>query len=83
MPEDAPPAKLAATPATARRSSRTTAYREDRAEIAGRLERDEGLTLVPPYDDPLVMAGQGTVALELLARPARSTCSSSRSAVAG
>jgi threonine dehydratase len=36
------------------------------SEKACALARDEGLTLVHPYDDPLVMAGQGTVALEML-----------------
>jgi len=41
----------------------TTAHRMDRAlEIA----RDEGATLVPPYDDPLIIAGQGTVGLEIV-----------------
>ena len=32
----------------------------------GELAAERGLTLVPPYDDPLVMAGQGTAALELI-----------------
>ncbi len=42
----------------------TTAHRMDRAvEIA----RDEGLTLVPPYDDPTIIAGQGTAGLEIVA----------------
>jgi threonine dehydratase len=41
----------------------TTQHRMDRAlEIA----RDEGATLVPPYDDPLIIAGQGTVGLEIV-----------------
>lgn len=38
----------------------------DAAREARRLEREEGLTLVHPFDDPLVIAGQGTVALEML-----------------
>ena len=38
----------------------------DSAERAHELERKDGLVLVHPYDDPLVMAGQGTVALEML-----------------
>lgn len=42
----------------------TTAHRMDRAvEIA----REEGLTLVPPYDDPTIIAGQGTAGLEIVA----------------
>src|SRR5205823_8391893 len=38
---------------------------EDREAIARRLADERGLTLVPPYDHPLIMAGQGTAALEL------------------
>ena len=68
MPSDAPPTKLAATAGYGAEIVTYDRYREDRAEIAGRLERERGLTLVPPYDDPLIMAGQGTAALELLAQ---------------
>jgi threo-3-hydroxy-L-aspartate ammonia-lyase len=39
---------------------------EDRADIAARLERERNLAFVHPYDNPHVMAGQGTAALELL-----------------
>jgi threo-3-hydroxy-L-aspartate ammonia-lyase len=39
---------------------------EDREAIARRLADERGLTLVPPYDHPLIMAGQGTAGLELL-----------------
>jgi threonine dehydratase len=35
-------------------------------ERADQLARDEGLTMVPPFDDPAVIAGQGTIALEML-----------------
>jgi threonine dehydratase len=41
-------------------------FADDREEIGARLAAERGLALVKPYDDPLVMAGQGTVALELL-----------------
>jgi threonine dehydratase len=41
-------------------------YRDDRAELAATLAAERGLALVPPYDDVMVMAGQGTSALELL-----------------
>jgi threonine dehydratase len=68
MPSDAPPTKLAATAGYGAQIVTYDRYREDRAEIAGSLERERGLTLVPPYDDPLVMAGQGTATLELLAQ---------------
>ena len=56
---------------TAPRSCRTTAGRRAARRSAPRLAEERGLALVPPYDDPLVMAGQGTVALELLADVAR------------
>jgi threonine dehydratase len=38
---------------------------ESREEIAGRLCAEKGATLIPPFDDPLIMAGQGTVGLEI------------------
>jgi threonine dehydratase len=40
--------------------------REDRAAIAEKLVRERGATLVPPYDDPLIIAGQGTIGLEIV-----------------
>ena len=46
--------------------ARTTAGRRAARRSARALAEERGLALVPPYDDPLVMAGQGTVALELL-----------------
>ncbi|MBA2575708.1 MAG: pyridoxal-phosphate dependent enzyme, partial [Euzebyaceae bacterium] len=42
-------------------------YAEDREALGAAMAADRGLTLVPPYEDEFVMAGQGTVALELLA----------------
>ncbi|MGZ4291900.1 MAG: pyridoxal-phosphate dependent enzyme [Gaiellaceae bacterium] len=65
MPEDAPANKLAATRgygADVIGYDRYTGYRE---ELAGELARDRGAEIVRPYDDPLIMAGAGTVALEL------------------
>ena len=41
-------------------------YKEDRAAIAERVAADLGATMIPPYDHPLVMAGNGTTALELI-----------------
>lgn len=66
MPEDAPPTKLAATAGYGAEVVTYDRYREDRGEIADRLARDRGLTLIPPYDDLMIMAGQGTAALELI-----------------
>lgn len=43
---------------------------EDRAAIGSRVASERGLTLVPPYDDPMVMAGQGTLGLEVAAQAA-------------
>jgi threonine dehydratase len=66
MPADAPPVKLAATRAYGAEVVSYDRLGQDREEIGRRLAKDRGLTLVPPYDDPAVIAGQGTTALELL-----------------
>jgi len=66
MPEDAPAAKLDATRGYGAEVVPYDRWTESREEIGARLARERGLELVRPYDDPLVMAGQGTVALELL-----------------
>jgi threo-3-hydroxy-L-aspartate ammonia-lyase len=67
MPLDAPPAKLAATRGYGAEVVTYDRYTEDREALGRALAEDRGLTLVPPYDDARVMAGQGTAALELLA----------------
>jgi threo-3-hydroxy-L-aspartate ammonia-lyase len=66
MPKDAPPEKVEATREYGVEVVPYDRYREDREEIARGLAEERGLTLVPPYDDPMVMAGQGTAALEVL-----------------
>jgi threonine dehydratase len=66
MPEDAPAAKLEATRGYGAEIVMYDRFAEDRAKIGAQLAQERGLALVKPYDDPLVMAGQGTVALELL-----------------
>jgi threonine dehydratase len=66
MPQDAPPSKRAATEGYGAHVLEFDRYRDDRDQMAIDLARDRGLTLVHPYDEPLVMAGQGTVGLELL-----------------
>jgi len=66
MPEDAPPAKRDATRGYGATIVDYDRWTENREEIGARLAAERGLRLVKPYDDPLVMAGQGTVALELL-----------------
>ena len=64
MPADAPAVKVAATEADGARVVRYDRYTEDRATIARDLVGDSGATIVPPYDDPLIVAGQGTAGLE-------------------
>jgi threonine dehydratase len=66
MPEDAPAAKLDATRGYGAEVVTYDRWTESREEIGARLAEERGLELVKPYDDPLVMAGQGTTALELL-----------------
>jgi threo-3-hydroxy-L-aspartate ammonia-lyase len=65
MPLDAPAAKLDATRGYGGRVVTYDRYRENREEIARRLAADSGATVIPPYDHPDVIAGQGTAAREL------------------
>ena len=66
MPADAPTAKLDATRGYGATIIEYDRWTESREEIGAALAAEQGLELVRPYDDPLVMAGQGTTALELL-----------------
>jgi threonine dehydratase len=66
MPKDAPPSKRAATESYGAEVLEFDRYADDRDAMARDLCSDRGLTLVHPYDEPFVMAGQGTAALELL-----------------
>jgi len=66
MPSDAPPVKRVATEGYGGSVVLYDREREDREEIGRTLARDRGLTLIPPYDHPHVIAGQGTAALELI-----------------
>lgn len=65
MPEDAPATKMAATRAYGAQVVTYDRYNEDREAISRKLAHDRGLTLVPPFDHPDVIAGQGTAAMEL------------------
>jgi threonine dehydratase len=71
MPSDAPAAKLAATRGYGAEVVTYDRERMNRAELAAAIAAERGATLVPPYDDPAIIAGQGTVALELLADAGR------------
>ena len=68
MPADAPALKRAATESHGAEVIEFDRYASDREQLLAALARERGLTVVHPYDDPAVMAGQGTVALELLAQ---------------
>jgi len=66
MPEDAPKAKLAATRAQGPEIIIYDRFTQDRAAIGAKISAETGATLVPPFDHPWIVAGQGTTALELL-----------------
>ncbi len=66
MPEDAPALKLTATRGYGATVITYDRYREDREALASRLASERGLALIPPFNHPDVIAGQGTAALELL-----------------
>jgi threo-3-hydroxy-L-aspartate ammonia-lyase len=66
MPADAPTLKRAATEGYGAEVVEYDRYGEDREQLIRDLAAQRGLALVHPFDDPAVMAGQGTVALELL-----------------
>lgn len=65
MPLDAPAAKVAATKAAGGTIVTYDRYTGDRAGIANEIAEREGRVLIPPFDHQPVMAGQGTVGLEL------------------
>jgi threonine dehydratase len=66
MPGDAPASKLSATRAHGARIVTYDRATEDREAIALRIANETGATVIPPYDHPWTIAGQGTAALELL-----------------
>ena len=66
MPSDAPKSKMAATRAYGGRVVVYDRYLDDREDIARRLSEERGSSIIPPYDHPDVIAGQGTAAAELI-----------------
>ncbi len=66
MPQDAPAAKLAATRGYGAEVVLYDRFSEDREALTQRLASERGMTLIPPYDHPDVIAGQGTAAKELM-----------------
>lgn len=65
MPHDAPAAKVAATQGYGGNVVIYDRYKDDREQIGRDLAQKHGFTLIPPYDHPDVIAGQGTAAKEL------------------
>jgi threo-3-hydroxy-L-aspartate ammonia-lyase len=66
MPHDAPELKAAATAGYGAEIVRFDRYKEDREIIATSIASERGFTLIPPYDHPEVIAGQGTAVKELI-----------------
>lgn len=66
MPADAPRAKRERTAALGAEIVLYDRDKEDRAAIAKKIVAERGATLVPPYDDPLIIAGQGTIGREIV-----------------
>ena len=65
MPADAPRIKLDNTRALGAEVKTYDRYKEDREAIARGIAGDKGYVVVPPYDDPAIIAGQGTIGLEI------------------
>ncbi len=66
MPRDAPAAKRAATEGYGAEVIAYDRFTEDREALTRQIASERGMTLIPPYDHPHILAGQGTAALELL-----------------
>ncbi len=65
MPEDAPSTKIAGTKSYGAEVVFYDRMKDDREAIAGRFVAERGATLVRPFDDPWIVAGQGTIGLEI------------------
>jgi threonine dehydratase len=66
MPQDAPATKIAATRGYGAEVILFDRYTQDREALGRALAAERGLTLIPPFDHPDIIAGQGTAALELI-----------------
>ncbi|MYM57138.1 threonine ammonia-lyase [Thalassovita mangrovi] len=65
MPKDAPQLKIDNTRALGAEVVLYDRETEDRREIGAKMSEERGLTLIKPFDDPVVIAGQGTIGLEI------------------
>jgi len=77
MPSDAPKPKRDRTAALGAEVVLYDRETEDRAAIAHKIANERGATIVPPYDDPMVIAGQGTIGREIVEDLAASSRTSS------
>jgi threonine dehydratase len=66
MPHDAPQSKVGATKGYGAKVVIYDRFREDRVAIGKRIAAETGAALIPPFDHPMIMAGQGTCAAEFL-----------------
>ncbi len=66
MPKDAPAAKVAATQGYGAEVVLYDRFTEDREALTKRLAQERGMTMIPPYDHPDVLTGQGTAVKELI-----------------
>ncbi|MFE7780574.1 threo-3-hydroxy-L-aspartate ammonia-lyase [Streptomyces nigrescens] len=66
MPEDSPQSKTDATAGYGAEIVRYDRYTGDRVALGRQLAEERGLALIPPYEHPHIIAGQGTAALELI-----------------
>jgi threonine dehydratase len=65
MPADAPAIKVRNTKSYGAEVVHYDRYKENREAVGGKIAAERGAVIVPPYDDPDVIAGQGTVGLEI------------------
>jgi len=70
MPKDAPPLKIERTRAVGADLVLSDRYTEDRVAIGGAIAKERGAMIVPPFQSPHIVAGQGTLALEALTQAA-------------
>jgi len=70
MPKDAPPLKIERTRAVGADVVLSDRYTEDRVAIGGAIAKERGAMIVPPFQSPHIVAGQGTLALEALTQAA-------------
>jgi threonine dehydratase len=68
MPADAPAIKIANTKSYGAEVVLYDRYKDSREEVGGKIAGERGATIVAPYDDPRVIAGQGTAGLEIAAQ---------------